>query len=162
MTYYHGGIAGKRAGDILIPSPPHEVDGCPICVARAAGRICRVGEYRAWAAQFGERARPIMEALAGADDMEPIDPPSAKSAVYISTHQIYARWYAARSQGDLYAVEPIGGVERSEEDPFPTWTCYRARVVRVIERRVTLTRKDRRKITKLWKRADAVAGRVGK
>jgi len=69
MTFYHGGIAGKRPGDYLFPSPPHVEDGCPICVARAAGRTLSVGEYRRWLSAHGEDALPILRALAGADDV---------------------------------------------------------------------------------------------
>lgn len=69
----------------------------------------------------------------------------------------YARWYAARSQGDLYVVEPIGELLRSDDDHFPSWTCASARVVGVVERRVRLDRRDRREMLRLWKRADRLA-----
>lgn len=159
MTLYHGGIGGKRPGDVLVPSPPHVSDGCPICVARAEGRTCSVGEYRDWLRQFGERGKPILAQLADALDTDPIDPPSGRSAVYVTTSLPYARWYAARSQGDLYAVEPIGEVARSPEDPFPSWTCGSARVVAEVERRVRLRRHDRREMSRAWKAADRAAER---
>jgi len=155
VSYFHGGIAGKAPGDILVPAPPHVHDGCPICVARAAGRVCTVGEYRLWLSRMGPKARPILEGLEGVDASEAIDPPSARQAVYITNHMKYARWYAARSHGSLYVVEPIGIIERSDEDPFPSWTCASATVVSVVDKRVRLTRKDRREMLKLWKRADA-------
>ena len=103
-----------------------------------------------------------MKSLEGVDPREPVDPPSGKEAVYITTDYAYARWYAARSQGSLYVVEPIGKFERSKEDPFPSWTCSSARVVRIVERRVLLTRKDRRAILRRWKAADAMADKRGK
>lgn len=153
-AYYHGGIGGKRVGDVLVPSQPHVVCGCPVCAARSEGRVCTVGQYRAWAIGLGERGRPILDSLKGADPSEAVDPPTGKDAVYVTSHHAYARWYAARSQGDLYEVEPIGNVEPSKEDPFPSWTCDTARVVRVLERSVRLTRSDRRKMFREWKRAE--------
>jgi hypothetical protein len=156
---YHGGVHGLAVGDLLVPSPPHQTDGCPICVARAEGRVLRVGEYRAWLAQFGERARPVLEQLAGADDSEPMDPPSAREAIYLTTDLEYARWYAARSQGDLYEAVAIGEAVRSTEDHFPSWTAETARVVRVLERRVRLDRRDRRALLRRWKKADDRAAR---
>jgi hypothetical protein len=113
-----------------------------------------VGEYRAWLAQFGERARPVLEALAGADDSEPMDPPSSREAIYLTTDLEYARWYAARSQGDLYEAVAVGEATRSTEDRFPTWTAATARVTKVIERRVRLCRRDRRALMRRWKKAD--------
>jgi hypothetical protein len=157
MTLFHGGIGGKRAGDILVPSEPHVVCDCPVCEARADGRVCTVAEYRIWAMSLGERGRPILELLRDAAPFEAVDPPSGKAAVYITTDLGYARWYAARSQGDLYVVEPIGGVERSHEDPFPSWTCPSARVVRVVERRVRLDRRDRRHLHRRWKSTEVQA-----
>ena len=158
--FYHGGIAGLRVGDLLKPSPPHVTDGCPVCVARAEGRTLTVGEYRRWLAQFGERARAVLEALADADDCEPVDPPSERVAVYVTSDITYARWYAARSQG---GVEPLGELTRSATDHFPTWTVPEARVVDVIERRVRLVRSQRRELLRRWRKADrdaALAGRT--
>lgn len=158
--YYHGGKAGLSVGDILVPSPPHVQDDCPICVARAQGRVCSVGEYRAWLRQFGDRARPVLDQLRDVPDEAPMDPPSAKQAVYITTDRAYAQFYASRSGwGDLYRVEPIGPVAPSPEDHFPTWTCDRARVVAVLQRHVRLKRSERRLLMRRWKRADAAAER---
>jgi len=154
MTLYHGGIAGKQPGDILVPSPPHVVCGCPVCAARAAGRVCTVGEFRLWAMGLGERGRPILEGLKDADPFDPVDPPTGRQAIYVTTSLPYARWYAARSQGALYTVEPIGEMQRSTEDHFPSWACQSARVLSVVERRVRLDRRDRREMLRLWKRAD--------
>lgn len=154
-VFFHGGVAGKRRGDVLIPSPPHKVCGCPICEARSDGRSMTVGEYRRWLARFGERARPVLNQLAGAADWEPIDPPRREQAVYVTTNRDYARWYAARSRGGLYLVEPIGPIVPSVEDRVPSWTCQSARIVRVVEPRVRLTRKDRRAMMRVWKAADA-------
>lgn len=155
MTFYHGGIAGKRPGDYLFPSPPHVEDGCPICVARAAGRTLSVGEYRRWLSAHGEDALPILRALAGADDAEPMDPPSKERAVYLTTDRDYARWYAARSgNGDLYRVTPVGLMTRSAEDPFPSYTVEVARVLEVLERGVHPVRADRRALVKRWKKSD--------
>jgi len=154
MTWYHGGISGMQIGDTLVPSPPHVEDGCPICVARAAGRVVTVGEYRAWLRRQGPSALPVLKMLSDAPDDAPIDPPTGKRAIYFTTDLAYARWYAARSRGDLYEVRPVGAVERSREDAFPTWTAGTAVVSRVVERHVRLCRKDRREITRRWKKAD--------
>jgi hypothetical protein len=83
-----------------------------------------------------------------------MDPPSGREAVYFTTDYQYARYYAAKSKGDLYEVEPIGPREASLEDPFPSWTSNTARVLRVLERRVFLVRSDRRALRRRWKKAD--------
>ncbi len=153
-VYYHGGIAGLREGDLLVPSPPHVDDGCPICVARREGRVYTVGEYRLWLCQFGDRAVSVLRMLDGAHDAEPVDPPSAQDAVYITTDLGYARWYAARSRGDLYQVEPGGDLHESIEDHFPSFTVSEARVVKILERSVRLDRKDRRAMFRRWGKAD--------
>lgn len=161
LKYYHGGIAGLKVGDDLVPSPPHKDDGCPICVARSAGRACTVGEYRAWLLPQlpgSERALAIID---GIPDGEVIDPPSAREAVYISLDLEYARFYASRSgHGDLYRVEPVGPMELSMEDAFETYIVPKARVVEVIARRVYRTRKERRDLDRRWAKADAALERV--
>jgi hypothetical protein len=153
--YYHGGKAGLEAGDRLVPAPAHVEDGCPICEAKKVGRVCTVGEYRRWLRQFGAKAAPVLAKLASAPDHEVIDPPRAQAdAVYITSSVEYATWYAARSRGDLYQVEPIGPAQETAEDSFPSWTCREARVVRVLRRAVVLTRTERRRIEHLWRKAD--------
>lgn len=161
MKLYHGGKAGLNVGDELVPSPPHGDDGCPICVGRREGRTVTVREYRAWLVQFGARARPVLEMLEGAPDNAPVDPPSQREAVYITTSHDYARWYAARSHGDLYEVEPVGELDPSTEDPFPSWTVPKARVTAVIERGVRLVRRDRRSLMRAWGKADKQFNRQG-
>lgn len=157
MKLYHGGLAGLRPGDLLRPAPPHVVDGCPVCVARAEGRVCTVGEFREWVKTFhNPQAKALLRQMEGANDWEPVDPPSQREAVYATTDLGYARWYASRSQGDLYLVEPVGEAERSTEDHFPTWSCPEARVVAVVERGVRLDRRERRELLRRWKRADKV------
>jgi hypothetical protein len=151
---YHGGIKGKNVGDILVPAPPHQDDGCPICEARAKGRHFTVRQARAWALSMGEKGRPMLRALEGADPNSTIDPPTPEQSVYSTESFEYARWYAARSRGDLYRVEPIGDAVRSTEDPFPTWKSQTLKVVSVVERSVFLDRRDRRSIQRLWKKAD--------
>lgn len=153
--YFHGGVRGLGIGDILEPSSPHVTDGCPVCVARASGRVLRVGEYRRWLRTLSPKdAAPILAQLVDAPDDAPIDPPSALPSIYITTDPGYARWYAARSQGDLYRVVPLGALKVSAEDHFPTWTVPSARIVAVIERDVQLTRRDRRVMQRRWKVAD--------
>lgn len=157
-TYYHGGKAGLKPGELLVPSPPHVDDGCPICVARREGRGVTVGEYRAWLAQFGDRARSILDMLVNAPDAALIDPPSKHKAVYITTERAYARWYAARSRGDLYVIQPIGEVTPSDEDSFPSFIVDRAVVSAVLERDVRLDRRDRRALDRQWAKADRRVG----
>jgi len=154
---FHGGVRDLRVGDRVVPSPPHVTDGCPLCVARAQGRTMLVGEYRAWLATMGPRAKPAIDALADAPDDAPVDPPTPPGRVYLTSDREYARWYAARSAGDMYRVEPVGRYERSPDDHFPTWTAASAIVREVVERRVRLDRKDRRALSRRWKRADARA-----
>jgi hypothetical protein len=155
VSYYHGGKAGLQPGDLVVPAPAHVEDGCPICEAKKYGRACTVGEYRRWLRQFGAKAAPVLAKLAGAPDYEFIDPPRAQTeAVYITASIKYATWYAARSRGDLYEVEPIGQALLSPEDHFPSWTCREARVVRVLRQGVALTRTERRRIEHLWRKAD--------
>lgn len=154
--FFHGGKAGLDVGDLLVPSPPHGDDGCPVCEARKAGRVCTVGEFRRWLMQFGPRAEKALRMLADAAESDPMDPPSAEQAVYITTSQPYATWYAAtRGHGDVYQVVPVGEAMRTSEDSFPAWTVKSARIVRVIRRGVHLTRTERREIERLWKKADA-------
>jgi hypothetical protein len=152
--YYHGGYPGLDMGDVLRPSPPHKTDGCPVCVARAAGRVMRVGEYLKWLAQFGQKAAPALALLADADDAEPVDPPSARNAVYITTDLDYALWYGSRSAGDVYVVKPIGPVEHSTEDSFPSWTCESARVIGVVTRKARLRYRERNRLLRRWKEMD--------
>jgi len=162
MPFYHGGVKGKQPGDVLVPSPPHVEDDCPICKARAAGRTATVGEYRLWLldkavaapAHVRERLRAVFEQLAEVPFYAPMDPPSQREAVYVTVDKPYARHYAARSRGDLYEVEPLGEREPTAEDPFPTWTVAEARVVRVVERDVLLMRRDRRALQRRWAKAD--------
>lgn len=156
--YFHGGKAGLRVGYQIVPSPPHVEDGCPICVARAAGRTLTVGEWRLWLAGQGPRARALAAQLVNVPDDAPVDPPSAQKAVYVTTDELYARWYAARSgNGDLYEVTPIGELTPSPEDHFPTWTCQAAKIVAVRKRNVRLTYEQRRDLLHRWKEADEAA-----
>jgi hypothetical protein len=160
--FYHGGKAGLQAGDRLVPSPPHVTDGCPICVARAAGVAVTVGEYRVWLQRQGRSpgVLQMLQMLDGVPDHLVIDAPSERQAVYVTSDRGYARFYAARSQGDLYRVEPVGELEPTDEDHFPSWTVGEAVVVEVIERRVRLTRRDRRQLMREWGKADRRAARV--
>lgn len=159
--YFHGGKIGLRVGQSLVPSPPHVEDGCPICVARAEGRTPTAGEFRDWLIQQGPRGIAIAAQMEGVPDDAPLDPPSEQRAVYITSDELYARWYAARSgNGDLYEVIPVGELTPSPEDHFPTWTVSAAKIIRVLKRRVHLTYDQRRRLMSAWKEADerAAAG----
>lgn len=161
MKLYHGGKAGLAVGDVILPSPPHVEDGCPICAARAAGRTFTVAEGRAWAMQLGgEGGRRLLAALKGANPWDVIDPPTKRRAVYATPVLDYARWHAARSgHGDVYRVE-LHGAERSREDSIESWLGERATVLEVVERGVALRRRERRALERTWSRADRRAHRV--
>lgn len=124
---WHGGIDGLKPGDLLLPSPPKLVDGCAICVAHAAGKEVTVGGHA-------------------------IDPRTAHpDRVYLTSDREYARFYASKYVfGDLYRIEPVGDLEWSTEDPFPTWKATAGRVVAVYERAVRLTDSQRRRLLRRW------------
>lgn len=126
LRLWHGGMPGLRVGEVLLPGHARKThEGCAVCEARANGQH------------------------AG------IDPPSARAAVYITNSKEYARYYASLyGRGDLYTVEPVGPVELSREDHFPTWTCGAARVVGVYQRAILLTWTQRRALWRLWGEAD--------
>lgn len=152
--YFHGGAPGLRCGYTLVPSPPHATDGCPVCVARSEGRTATAGEMRAWARTLPGGAA-VLQALAGAPDDAPIDPPSSRDAVYITTDRLYATWYAARTGGDLYEVRPLAEPLLSGEDHFaPSFTVPTARIIAVIRRNVRLSPAERARIADLWLAAD--------
>ncbi len=136
MRYFHGGAPGLKPGQQLLPHPPNYLDGCPICEARRTGAAFTI-------------------------DGRPIDPPTGRpDRVYITTDRDYARWYASRyGRGDLYTVQPVGGMEPSVEDPFPTWCVPAARVVSVYDRAVLLTPGQRRSLLRRWTQADLNAAR---
>jgi len=111
--YWHGGAPGLQPGDLITPQTgtAHLVDGCPTCEARRAGRQL---------------------------ENDPNDP----SMVYVTTEREYARIYAAGyPRGGLYAVEPIGDMTPTTDDPAPSWAVSRARVISVYDRLVILTPK---------------------
>ncbi|MDQ0961958.1 hypothetical protein QFZ66_005836 [Streptomyces sp. B4I13] len=130
--YFNGGVPGLKPGDLVTPHQPAVVDGCPICVARAKGETYRDEQGRV------------------------VDPPTGRpDRVYITTDREYARFYASKTWlGDLYVVEPVGELQESTEDPFPTWTCEAARVRSVYSRAVRLTPGQRRTLSTRWGRAD--------
>jgi hypothetical protein len=134
--YFHGGIPDLKPGQLVTPHPPRVIDNCPICVARAAGE------------------NPIVDGLGV------VDPATQRpDRVYITTDREYARFYASKYwRGDLYVVEPVGELEPSTEDRFPSWTCEAARVKTVYDRCVLLTDKQRRALYRRWTAADLAAG----
>lgn len=155
VRLYHGGKAGLRLGDAIVPAEPHVEDGCPICAARATDRRFTVGQFRLWALEQGEAGRPLLRFLEGQAADAAVDGPRGEpERVYVSTDRDYARFYAARSGGDLYVVTPAGPLVRSGEDHFETYTVERAIVAEVVERGVYLKRGDRRQLMRRWKKAD--------
>ncbi|MFF4385562.1 hypothetical protein ACFY0G_02030 [Streptomyces sp. NPDC001552] len=133
VRYFHGGVPGLRPGDLLEPHPPAVLDGCPICEAKAAGR------------------QPYVEGVGIVDPL-----PERPDRVYITTDRDYARYYASlyAGRGDLYVVEPVGAVDPSTEDRFPTWAAEAARVRSVYDRAVQLTPAQRRSLLRRWTVAD--------
>lgn len=135
VRYFHGGIPDLNRGDLIKPHPPRIVDGCPICVARAAGKNLTV------------------------PGLGVVDPATKHpDRVYVSTDRDYARFYASKFWlGDLYVVEPVGDVVASVEDPFPSFTCEGARILSIVSRAVRLTDRQRTTLTNKWKRRDEAA-----
>ncbi|MFF3875867.1 hypothetical protein [Streptomyces sp. NPDC001978] len=119
------------------PAPPHVVDDCKVCEARAAGLTATTSDGQA------------------------VDPPTGRpDRVYTTSDREYARFYASRYwYGDLYTVEPVGETEASTEDPWPTWCVPAARVVSVYTRAVQLTPHQRRTLLQRWAKADQARGR---
>ncbi|MFI1954831.1 hypothetical protein ACH437_23785 [Streptomyces xinghaiensis] len=130
---FHGGVPGLVPGDLIRPGPPHVVEGCAVCEARARGESYLV------------------------PGLGSIDPPTGRpDRVYFTSDRAYGFWYASRYwRGDLYVVEPVGVVEESAEDPFPTWCAPEARVRSVYSRCVQLTMAERRRLYRRWAAADA-------
>jgi hypothetical protein len=130
--FWHGGVTGLNVGDML--EPGHSRDsrhpGCEICEARARG--------------------------ASAIDMASARP----DRVYVTSDRDYARFHASMyGHGDLYIVEPVGELEPSAEDKFPSWTCPAARVVAVVGRGIQLTHKQRRNVYLRWAKLDGIPKR---
>ena len=122
MKLWHGGVDGLRVGDLLEPSPPKLVPGCAVCAAHAHGQD------------------------------HPLEPATKHpDRIYLTTDREYARFYASKYvYGDLYQVEPIGTLEWSTEDPFPTWKATSARITAVYARAVRLTNSQRRALLRRW------------
>jgi hypothetical protein len=128
VQLWHGGAAGLRPGDLIVPSARKIIDGCAVCAAHAAGKTLTL-------------------------DGHAIDPANAQpNRIYLTTDRAYAKFYASKwVYGDLYRVAPVGELAWSTEDPFPTWTAQSARVmVSVYERAVRLTDRERRRLLERW------------
>jgi hypothetical protein len=126
MRLFHGGVPGLRAGDLIEPGHERKVhDGCAWCAARA-------------------QLPPSADGLALQVDR-----------VYLTPERLYARHYASLyGRGDLYRVEPVGELQRSTEDTVETWTAPAARVVAALDRAVVLSPSERRRLYRLWGKAD--------
>lgn len=123
MKLYHGGAKGLWRGDLILPDMVEHrcVDGCPVCEAHRRG------------------------------DHHPLDPATPPGRVFATTNRRYARFYASRAVGgDLYQVELVGDAQASTTDPFPSWSAPSARVLRVLERDVVLTMRERRDLFRRW------------
>lgn len=127
--YFHGGKPGLRVGDLAIPGPPNFLDDCPICQEVKAGR-----------------STPFEQ------------PTGSPDRLYITTDKAYARFYASKfPYGSLYVVKPVGELEPSTEDRFPTWKVAEAVVRSVYDRGVVLTPSQRRVLFRRWGQADRKA-----
>lgn len=122
---FHGGAPELWPGSVILPDMAHTryQDDCPQCVAQ------RMGVGGTW-----------------------LDPPTPEGFVYATSDKEYARYYASRAvKGWLYEVEiDPTSEEESVEDPFPTWRAKHANVLRVLEKRITLTMDERRNIFIRW------------
>ncbi|HLL33830.1 MAG TPA: hypothetical protein VK545_08045 [Streptomyces sp.] len=135
LRFFHGGVPGLKVGDLIRPHPPNVVDGCLVCAAKAAGR------------------QPFVPGLGVVDPLT-VRP----DRVYITSDRDYARYYASKyPRGDLYVVAPVGTLEPSDEDRFPTWRVGAARVCGVYDRYVQLTVSQRRSLLRRWEAADRAA-----
>jgi hypothetical protein len=131
MMLFHGGVPFLQLGAIIEPGHERQShDGCEFCAARAQSR-----------AHLG------------------VDGPSARAdRVYCTTNRLYAKHYASLwGRGDLYRVEPVGSILRSDEDTIPSFHAGALRVVAVHDRAVLLTWSERRRLFREWSAADALA-----
>lgn len=128
--YWHGGVPGLSVGDLI--KPGHERkhhDGCQWCEAR--------------------------KAQAEGGDAPFLDPLAKPDRVYFTSDRLYAKHYASLyGRGWLYRVEPVGEVEKSEEDSIESWCAPAVRVLSVYERAVLLTMSERRRLFRAWTLAD--------
>lgn len=137
---FHGGVPGLKPGELITPHHPRVVDGCPICMQRAAG------------------IEPVVPGLGVVDPVT-----RHPDRVYVTSDRDYGRFYASRwYRGDLYVVEPVGVIEPSSEDRFPTWMCEAARVRAVYDRCVLLSAGQRRSLLRRWGAADIAAAQAAR
>lgn len=131
---FHGGVPGLGVGDLIEPHEPKFHEGCPDCEANQRG------------------------------ESTPISPVTQHpDRVYVTSDRLYGRHYSSKWWlGDLYRVVPVGAVEKSTEDRFPTWKCEAAKVVAVVERAVRLSDAERRRLFRRWTVADRVAAGFGR
>lgn len=120
---FHGGVAGRKVGDII--EPGHHrlkvVDGCPVCEAHASG------------------------------ENHPLEPATPPERVYATADKEYARWYASKAVlGWIYVVCPIGDLHLSDEDHFLSYWADTFKVVSIYERAVSLTMCQRRRLFIRW------------
>lgn len=125
-TLFHGGIGDLWKNSVILPDMASRRyhEGCAQCEAQRSG------------VSFMDTSTP-------------------HGFVYATTDREYARYYASRAgDGWLYEVTMDSAAEPSTEDPFPTWRAPQARVVRVLEKRITLTMRERRDLFCRWGGSD--------
>lgn len=123
VQLFHGGVGELWKGRVILPNMASRRfhKGCAECEAHARGE--RIGS----------------------------DPLTPHGFVYGTSDLQYARYYASRAgKGWLYEVELSEDAELSTEDSFPTWRAAEAKVIRVLEKRITLTMDERRDLFVRW------------
>ena len=127
MRLWHGGIPGLKPGELIQPGSNRPVvPGCAHCEANARGEATSIS--------------PLTK---------------HQDRIYITTNRLYAKHYASLyGRGDLYRVEPVGELVRSDEDSIETYTVAAARVVSVYDRAVQLSWSERRRLFREWDKAD--------
>lgn len=128
---YHGGVRGLNAGDIIAGGHQrHMHDDCPMCRLHESG------------------------------DISDPDHTQHPESAYCTRDKDYARMYAALCDGDLYQVKPDGCelLPGDADSDVEEYRCDRLKVVRVVERHVRLTWKDRRRYVRKTQRIEAMKG----
>lgn len=125
---FHGGVGGMWPRSTIRPNMAEHryVPGCKHCEANKRGLSTTI---------------------------EPVTP---ENWVYATSDKLYARYYASRAvKGWLYLVELADDAEPSAEDQFPSWRASNAKVIKVLEKRITLTMDERRELFRRWGGTDA-------
>lgn len=127
-TWFHGGIPGFKAGDVLDAVPyRNRRASCGWCSAHA-NVLLSTGEAPGY----------------GADEV-------CAHALYVTSSRLYAKARAAMwGYGDVYRVEPVGDlVQKTDPDLCLEWDVPAARVLAVYDRVVRLSRSEVNRLRRL-------------